>query len=182
MTERWATIPGFRERYQVSDQGRVRSVDYLDSRGTLRKGRPMSPSYHYKGYVLVSLRGPNGDKTLKVARLVAQAFVPNPHHAPQVNHKDGVKTNNAATNLEWATNAENTQHAYDTGLKPKRYGAEADAALYRYEVIDSKGVMVDTLCGSREIRAKGYQDSIINKVIKGERRHHRGMNFRKIPL
>lgn len=52
--------------------------------------------------------------------LVANAFIPNPDHKPQVNHIDGNPQNNSVDNLEWVTNGENTQHAYDTRLRKKR--------------------------------------------------------------
>ena len=71
------------------------------------------------GYNYVSLHGPLGKQNLMVHRLVAIAFLPNPDDKDQVNHKDGNKRNNCLSNLEWATQFENMQHAVATGLSPK---------------------------------------------------------------
>lgn len=119
--EIWKDIPGYEGRYQVSDMGRVRSLDrvvravskagreYLRSvRGTvLRPGTS-------RGYQIVNL-SPGG--TVAVHILVAQAFVPNPNCLPEVNHIDGVKLNCTAGNLEWVTKSQNQLHAVKLGLR-----------------------------------------------------------------
>ena len=66
-----------------------------------------------KGYCYCKVAGRN----MRVHRLVATAFIPNPEEKPQVNHKDGNKSNNDRWNLEWASNAENQKHAVEHGLK-----------------------------------------------------------------
>ena len=111
MSEQWREIKGYEGVYVVSNLGRV-----MNSHGEVLKS-----SNNEKGYARVILTL-NGRKTIKVARLVATAFIENPDNKPEVNHKSGVKADNTADNLEWVTHAENIQHAYDTGLKHARSG------------------------------------------------------------
>lgn len=90
--EDWRTIDGY---YEVSDQGRVRTPFKL-----------LSIKTHKSGYQEVGIRG----KTMKVHRLVAQAFVDNPYAKPEVNHINGIKGDNRAANLKWATRKEQQSH------------------------------------------------------------------------
>ena len=121
----WKDIKGYEGYYQVSSDGRVRSLDrYVPSNHNnykLCRGveRVLDPDDH--GYVQTLLynHGMNGKKNGKhysVHRLVAEAFIPNPENKPEVNHKDGDKLNNNVDNLEWVTSSENIKHAYDTGF------------------------------------------------------------------
>ena len=74
------------------------------------------------GYVYVYLYKNSKKKTLKVHRLVAETFLENKENKKQVNHKDGVKTNNCVENLEWATQSENQRHAFVIGLNKGNFG------------------------------------------------------------
>lgn len=100
--EIYRDVLGYEGRYQVTSWGRVYSVE---------KERFLIPQENEKGYLRVDLTEENGQrKHKKVHRLVATAFIPNPENKPQVNHKDGNKSNNSFTNLEWVTDKENKIH------------------------------------------------------------------------
>lgn len=123
-SEIWKDIKGYEGYYQVSNYGRVRSLDrtVVDSWCTRNlKGKILKQTKHNgkQKYYYVSLSKDNQIKKVFVHRLVARAFISNMKIKPQVNHKDGNPFNNKVENLEWVTNAENTQHAYDTKLNKK---------------------------------------------------------------
>lgn len=103
MKEKWKKIKGY-PRYSVSNLGRVRN----DITGKILKG-----SHNPDGYMQVKLtKKKHESKYIRVHRLVAQAFIPNPENKPQVNHIDGIRDNNIVTNLEWVTNKENSIHSW----------------------------------------------------------------------
>lgn len=123
-TEIWKPVVGYEGLYEVSDHGRVRSLDrsaHIACRwgGTatrLIRGRVMRATDNGRGYLMVHL-STNGYRDPRlVHRLVAEAFVPVAEERQFVNHRDGDKTNNTASNLEWCTRAENMAHAHSNGL------------------------------------------------------------------
>jgi len=124
--EKFKQIKGY-ENYLVSDQGRVFNFKY---------NRFLKPRKNNRGYFLVNLCKIGVMKTLKVHRLVALAYIPNPENKRTVNHLDGVKTNNYVDNLEWCTQKENVRHAYDTGLKDNKGIKHYRAKLSEKEVLE----------------------------------------------
>jgi len=117
--ECWRSILGF-PRYKVSNYGRVKTLN-RQNRGYEAIITP-NMTASSSGYVMVQLFHNNKPKTFQVHRLVAQAFLFNPYNKPEVNHKNGVKTDNTIGNLEWCTRSENLKHAADvldlnTGVK-----------------------------------------------------------------
>lgn len=115
MTE-WKPVLGYEGLYEVSNDGRVRSLDRKDRMGRDRIGRELAQGNINTGYRKVDLKH-NGKKSSKtVHRIVCDAFLGT---APDmwVNHKDGDKNNNHLSNLEWVTPSDNHRHAYSTGLR-----------------------------------------------------------------
>lgn len=101
--EQYKKINGF-EDYYITSWGRIFST---------KVGMFLNPYLTEKGYLRIDLRIGKQKIHKKVHRLVAEAFIPNPDHKPQVNHIDGNKQNNSISNLEWCTNLENVQHYCD---------------------------------------------------------------------
>ena len=113
MEEIWKPIKGAVKGHEVSSLGRVRN----------RKGRLLKkPSYGHgtkDWYAHLNLNINGITKSCYVHRLVAEAFLPNEENKPDINHKNGVKSDNRVENLEWMTESENTIHAWKNGLHEK---------------------------------------------------------------
>lgn len=117
--EFWKDIEDYQGSYQVSNSGRVKSLDRYIKSGKgkrLKKGQILKGCVTNRGYVNQRLWKDNKLKNVLEHRLVAQAFIPNPDNLPEVNHIDGNKTNNHVDNLEWVTSSKNQKHAFKTGL------------------------------------------------------------------
>lgn len=102
--EIWKDIPGYEGLYQVSNIGRVKSLarDITDTRKTChRKERILKLIKDKYGYNVVCLRKNGNPQNMKVHRLVAMAFIPNPYDLPMVNHKNEIRNDNHVENLEW---------------------------------------------------------------------------------
>lgn len=103
--EEWKRIENTFVPYEVSNEGNVRSLDYVDNSNHLRKGKIL-PKYLVRGYYYVNI----DRKLVRLHRLVAKAFIPNPNNLPHVNHIDENKLNNCANNLEWCDSKYNCNY------------------------------------------------------------------------
>lgn len=128
MSEIWKPVVGMDGLYEVSDQGRVRSLDrpvgHRWGGVAIKRGKVLKPKLDKYGYHFVGLWASGSCVQVKIHRLVALHFLPQ-SDLPEVNHKDFVKTNNAATNLEWSSRKGNQEHASNGGkfaavFNPKR--------------------------------------------------------------
>ena len=167
MKEEWRDIKGYEGLYQVSNLGKVKSLDHYASNGVtdvLYKGRIIK-QFSHNGYMHLHLCKNNKVKTVNVHRLVAIAFIPNPFQKTQVNHIDGNKANNDSSNLEWCSQRENVIHGVKTGLR--RLKIPRDKFKYIYdEHLNGKSyrMLADEFCvGKTRIAQiiKGFKDEEI---------------------
>ena len=131
MQEIWKDVKGYEGYYQISNYGRLKSFK-VDS-----GGRIMKLTNQYGGYFSVVLQGkgvPN--RSVRIHKLVAEVFLPNPNNLTEINHKDGNKQNNNVANLEWVTRRENIKHSM-TVLHPQ----QNDGMIYYNQHIRPKPVV-----------------------------------------
>lgn len=104
---KWKDIKNYEGLYQISKEGEVKS---------LITNKILKPKIHHSGYYHLTLVKNKSNKNKLVHRLVAETFIPNPNNKPNVNHKDGDKTNYNIDNLEWVTRSENLLHSFSNNL------------------------------------------------------------------
>lgn len=128
MNEVWKPIPGYEERYEVSNFGRIRSLPYINYQASSHPGvmmekhipgKIMTPTDNGHGYLIVGLRFMGSKrKNHYVHRLVAEAFIPNPEGLKEINHIDYDKKNNSVRNLEWVSHNDNIDWSKEHMRKP----------------------------------------------------------------
>lgn len=119
--EQWKDVKGYEGIYEVSDHGRVKTKKGKTTHSVRHgervwKERFLKQKTDRGGYKRVTLWKEKKPKTCLVHRLVADAFIENPHDEPMVNHKDVNPSNNKVENLEWCDSKHNVNHAFDNGL------------------------------------------------------------------
>lgn len=166
MKDIWKPVVGFEGKYEVSNLGRVRSIDHEVScvrdgihMKYVRKGTILTPQPRRHGYLSVWLYGNGGvsgrsGKQYSVHRIVAEAFLPNPSGCEEVNHINEDKTDNRVCNLEWCTHRENSNR----GTRPQRIGVahtngKKSKAVSQYT---ADGVFVCTYSSFHEAGRQGY--------------------------
>lgn len=180
MEEQWKDIENYEGLYQVSNLGRVRSLDRLVrnynrwhiEHTKLIKGVVLKQSTDKYGYKRVYLSKYGCEKFVLVSRLVAKAFIPNPQNLPEVNHKSEVKTDNCVENLEWCDGEYN-----------RNYGTRAIRAAKkrRKPVIQSTLDGVQIMCWFSVTDASNNTNTAITGIshcLKGKRNKAGGFKWK----
>lgn len=176
-------IAGHEGRYAVTKEGRVWSYP---KKGTGGHGGMWMKQALLLGYPSVTLLKDGIGKRVKVSRLVAGAFIPNPHGLPIVNHINGIKTDSRVENLEWVTDSENKRHAWRIGL----FGDKSKAAcaanimavqeqvrrahlkLTDAQVAEARRLFRDGIRRARLAKKYGVSKGTINRAVIGDSYRH----------
>ena len=165
--EIWLPVTGYEEYYEISNFGNVkmlqRRIDRIvngASRGYIKPEKLFTQNSLKGGYRSVYFTKTKGNfESKRIHSLVAKHFIPNPQNKPCVNHIDGNKGNNVASNLEWCTYAENTHHAWATGLcVPVKGERSHNAKLKDAQVIEIKKLLSEGIISTSKI-AKMFSTS-----------------------
>ena len=173
--EQWKDIKGYEGLYQVSNLGKVRSLDRIVKQfghkqeyERLIKGKLLKLHIQNGGYLIATLTKNNNERKMLVHRLVAIAFMGN-NEGMQVNHKDGNKLNNKLSNLEWCSQEYNAIYSYLNGRMPLP-PAQAPKRIVRndgktYDSIEEAG------------KDMNINPSIICNQLKGRQKTVKGYVF-----
>lgn len=155
--EEWMDIEGYEGLYQVSNEGRVKSLQreivYKDGRKKILEEKILRNILSDLGYYHVMLSKDGVPKRYKVHRLVAKAFIPNPNNLPIINHKDENPKNNVVDNLEWCTQGYNVRYGtmIERGRQTQFNREDLSKEVEQYTL---DGDLVETFKSASEIERK----------------------------
>ena len=196
--EEWRDVAGYEGLYQVSNLGRVKSLAKKVWNGKTYYNKQelvMKPSMMTIGYYCVTLTRNAIQEKKYIHRLVAEAFIPNPHNYAEVDHIDANPTNNDVSNLRWVTHEENMRHIYElnhqydgtanlhtpharmiTAMKLQKPVVRSDGKIFpsvkaAAESLNVNPTSVSNAARGRTKTCKGYTFKFIEKETpKNERR------------
>lgn len=167
MPEEWAEIKGYEGRYQVSTFGNIRSLNYANT----GRAQNLKLGNHKQGYLEAHLSKNGGEKTFKVHRLVAMAFIPNPRECKEVNHIDENPRNNFVENLEWVTRSENVNH----GTRNLRMASKISKPVVQ---LNHQGKEIRHFSSAAKTSLYGFDPSHVLKCCRGKLKKHKGFRWK----
>lgn len=174
--EIWKWAKGFEGIYEVSSLGRVRTYRALGSHGPTfgklnKEPRLLKPISQPNGYCKINFQKDGRHKGYWYHRLLAETFIPNPNNLPEVNHINGIKSDNRLDNLEWVSHEGNRHHAVAMGLwkHNPRYGEKHGNAKLNNEKVRamrnaySEGVIIAELARRFKVSSR-----TVSLIVKGK--------------
>ncbi|HCM64764.1 HNH endonuclease [Morganella morganii] len=184
-SEEWVqvTIANFGESYEVSNLGRIRSVDRYTTGSAKKmkiKGKLLKPRVRRDGYLTVNFSFNSHGSQFAVHRLIALTFINNAAGLPYVNHKNGIKTDNRVANLEWVTPKGNIRHAISIGLIQVARGADNTQFKGTIRATDKKTRTTTEFRGKKSLIEFGFDPSSVYACVAGKIKSHRGFTFHRV--
>lgn len=168
----WKTIKGY-ENYEISDIGEARRIQYDDRGNAGKYTLPYLLKGHIDkdGYIKYTLYKNGKPNNVFAHRLVAEAFIDNPENKKQVNHKNGIKSDNRVENLEWNTASENIQHRINVlGVSWKNHKSSKPVTQFSLD-----GNVVAHYPSAKEAkRQTGFSQGHISECCRGEKAKYNG--------
>lgn len=171
ITEEWRDIQGYEGIYQVSNSGKVKSLNF----GKTGESKERKPSHDADGYLVITLHKNGVRKMYKVHRLVAFAFLEKPKDCDQINHIDEDKENNCVNNLEWCTVEYNLRY----GTRGKKVGEKLKTALAIPVLQMKDGIVINQFISMIEAsRQTGICQGSISNCCKGKSKNAGGYQWK----
>ena len=163
--EIWKPIKGYEGIYEISNFGRgVKSLDRHWSPGE----KILQSTFSEDGYLQINLYKDKIHRNIKIHRLVAETFIPNLNNYPQINHKNGIKTDNRVENLEWCTHQENIDHVFEIG-KRKRKQTKTSSKLTLEQIKEIKRLLKTKQYQQKELAVMFNRDPAVISRIKNNK-------------
>lgn len=169
--EQWKSVKDYEGYYEVSTDGRVRSMNRVTPTGLrhnttmVKKGKILKLALKRNGYLAFTATIESKAQTKSVHRVLAEAFIPNPENKPETNHINAIRTDNRVENLEWVTHKENMEHASKIGNKDNLAGKQI-------QCVETKMIFRSSRQAAQWLNANCFQYS---KNIEGMSRNIRAV-------
>ena len=188
MNEIWKDIENYKGMYQVSNKGDVKSLKRFyknHSKLKLVEEKILKTMKDSQGYLQVNVCKNGACLIIRIHRLVAETFIPNPENKRTVNHINGIKSDNSVNNLEWNTYSENIKHAFRIGLKTSKHlnkpvkqiknGKTIHIFCSLHEADRHTGIShqnISRCCNGKRNQAGGFQWEFIEEGIETDEVHY----------
>jgi phage RecT family recombinase len=183
--EIWINIKDYEELYKISNCGRIKNLERKIKKWNgfrTHKEKIIKQFFSEDGYLRVQLWKNGENKKYQVARLVGESFIPNIDNKPEINHRNGIKTDNRATELEWATHKENISHSINSGLKGdiKRGGQLPQTILKEGDISMIRQIYAEGNTTQNELSEMfNVSRGAINNITNGRNWKHIGKEIDK---